>query len=807
MSTQEPENLAGAPEQRVEALRRRLVDDPRSLAFVSLAEELNRAGAYDEAANVAQQGLLNHPDSVAGRLVLAVAEAEKDNVREALEQIKRALIIDQENPKALALMGRILLKRGLAKRAVQFLSHAVKLAPTEAAYGNLLQEARRQAQETAPKPPPPPVFDGDAVPAEEAPWTEDGPTREVDHTVFDPDAVNRMARGDPGLRSVPHPQPGSAAAKKAKMGGSAADYSQMMRRADLPNDPVPPESEPTEASVQALSNGRGPADEPPMPATDPEPRPAVPVSGAAEAGSSRPAMRSNADSAPSKPAAEASEEGEKPAKVAVAKLRPKRDGDKPDARVATRMVDDALWALFGKKGASDADGGAVVDVPSGPEKPAVDGAAVPASSEAPARPRVVRTSERFGTWASVATMTVLSVAGAFVGHWITLSSAGPGPEVTSEEVKGLATDLERGGLAALLAAEEKSTQLARSAPDLAPLLGAVNAEIYGRRWRAFGREPEMREKARTAIAGLSGRRPTVEHVAGLVALSTSTADHPMLIGELRALAERYPESPKVRALRAQVQARAGHEKAALRALYDARGLHANHRLTLLELARWYRRAGAHATSLRTYEQLLEHFPLDIEAAIERYVLGQVTGADPKEAEAVSLLAGLVREEDPAVAKDETGRAALAFAVPMLARGQLVEGIEELGKAEAAFERSAAYKMAVAGAYLAVGEFDRAEVLYKQAAKLAPDALARATSGPLHRRRRLKRPARARRERAHRRRARAHPSGCRRFAAASARRARTPRRRLRRALSRAPPQRGPRALRSPRRRAPRARDLP
>ena len=750
MATQEPENRSDAPDlQRVDALRRRLAEDPRSLAFVSLAEELNRTGEFAEAAAVAQRGLLTHPDSVAGRLALAVAESERDNVKEALEQIKRALIIDQENPKALALMGRILLKRGLAKRAVQFLSHAVKLAPTEARYGQLLQEARRQAQAQADGPAgtadvKPPVFDADAVPAQADPWTETESGRPVEHTVFDPDAVNRLSGGDPGLRDgakpgeeptafqVPLPQPGGAAARKAKVGGSAAEYSKVMRRGQLLDSVQPTEGEPTVSGTELpLKESESVPKPPPPPPADgvkaPSARKApIPAAPSVVRAMAEAQAESDQDASPS------AKDRKSAARLPSFEVSPEakpvdKSGDskpKVDKRVgpaATRMVDDALWVLFGKRSASDpgrapAASSDQEEEVNPPVRARLRGQAV----EAPA-PRVVRTSEQYGTWTQVAVITVLSVAGAFIGHWVMLSSAGPGPEVASEEVKGLASDLERGGLAALLAAEEKANELSRSAPDLEPLLSGVKAEIYGRRWRDFGSDPELRKKAEAALDKLQGQRPTVEHIAGLVAVSTSAADRKPLLKALESLQETYPDSPKIRVLQSKLHAQAGRERAALNALFEARARHKQHRATMLELARWYQRADAHAAAVGVYEQLLERFPLDVEAAIERYVLGQATGADPREDQAVSILAGLVRDEDPAVAKDETGRASLAFAVPLLARGQLVEGIEELAKAESAFDQSAVFKVAVAGAYFAVGELDRAEALYRQAAKLAPQA--------------------------------------------------------------------------------------
>ncbi|MEL7239175.1 MAG: hypothetical protein AAGK78_09950, partial [Planctomycetota bacterium] len=186
----------------------------------------------------------------------------------------------------------------------------------------------------------------------------------------------------------------------------------------------------------------------------------------------------------------------------------------------------------------------------------------------------------------------------------------------------MATDLERGGLAFLLSAEERTNELARSAPQLEPLLNGVRAEVYARRWRHFGRDPDMRSKAQEAVEVLAGRRPTVEHLAGLVALSTSAVQREPLLDALREEALRYPESPKIRVLQAQLHAAGGRERAALNALFKARALHKQHRATLLELARWYERSDANRAALATYARLLDLHPLDIEAAIERYVLGQ-----------------------------------------------------------------------------------------------------------------------------------------------------------------------------------------
>ena len=97
-------------------------------------------------------------------------------------------------------------------------------------------------------------------------------------------------------------------------------------------------------------------------------------------------------------------------------------------------------------------------------------------------------------------------------------------------------------------------------------------------------------------------------------------------------------------------------------------LNPRRRDTLLALARWHTKEGAYAAALRHYEELIEAYPNDIEASLERFVLGQVTGKDPNANEAAGHLAGLIREELKEVAKDEVGRAALVFAVSDFRRG-------------------------------------------------------------------------------------------------------------------------------------------
>lgn len=802
--------------ERLAALKKHLEDDPRSLAFVTLAEEHNRLGQFAEGAAVAQRGLLSHPDSVAGRLALAVAEAEQDHVKEALEQIKRALIIDQENPRALGLMGRILLKRGLAKRAVQFLSHAVKLAPKDPEYQELLKTARKMAKAEAAGEALP-VFGAEQVPDQGSPWTDGepsedggGPAPGQEHTVFDPDALKQLRAGkklgaaldalpggddneaEPTAYAAPVPKPNAHGElppprrvqadgdgrdeptayatqnplpperpKKAKMGGSAAEYSQMLKRGEAPMPPavpdaggdfsageetvdgVPPKARSSTTSERPKPPSAPKAPPPPPPA-DPVPAPAprasapklVPDLPKEEPKSKGPKSQSSAP--PEKPA-EAPEKPGKPAKAAAKAgpddSAPDKPGNKAVGPVATRMVDEALWALFGQKSAVSAPhpapAGAVDPGASAPAAPAAEGKAPvraklkgkeedegPNLNAGPAG-QVVRTSERFGTWVRVAVMTVLSATALIVGYSLMVTRAGPGLEVAREELKGVATDLDKGGLASLYSVEEQIEELSRGNPGLAATLAGALAEVNARRYVDFGRNPKDRAAALEALKSQPGAHPSLELVAARVMLSSAAADRKALYADLELLEAGHAESPKFWLLKGRVLSADGKETQALESYYRAYALNPKHRATLLELARWHARRPSYGPAFETYEQLREHHPLDVEAAIERYVLASVTGEDPNPDNAVATLAGLVRDEIPDVAKDEAGRAALAFAVPKLAKGQVQEGIDELSKADAAFPESALFRSAVAGAFLAVGDFERARKHYARALELEP----------------------------------------------------------------------------------------
>jgi tetratricopeptide (TPR) repeat protein len=830
--------------QRVEAYRKELDQEPGSLAFVALAETLNRLAQWDEAADVATRGLEAHPTSVAGRLALAVAEAGRDRLREALDHIKASLVHDPDNARALGLMGSLLLQRGLAQRAIPFLAQAVRLEPHEREYADLLKRAKKLSKsEPAVSLP---AVRREGADASVSPWAEEGaePTEfgsnGAEHTVFAAESPTRArelgarasevalrrtpdagraaapARRDvlrdggrarvvadefdgeaeptrhlgPGESFAPDPErevfargepPRMRVAElleaserpKPKVGGSAADYSRILRdlRAEgggvVDAEEVPEEA--TVDAVQVSSLDRGPRATRARPAPPPPPEPtaagaATPLPPESDQGdptvsasstpaspspevSSRPERASKGERAPkaapprdvTPPVAEAPRSSVAPeapkadggadaaAEPRAKRERPKKHGpaEAPAAvadRPATMMVDDAIWAMYG--GAK----------PTAAPTPAAEPARKDAEAAPARRGMVVRTD----AWAGALTYwaLVLVLAGGVGVTTFALASRRAGGQSTaevSEALRGLAADLERGTLAALLTADEAVEAGLASTPELTPTLLAARAEIDARLHDEHGGGLAARDRARVSLARIGDAADGLEALAARTHLAlaarrdasegTATSTLTALARTLDAAIERHPRSPKALALRGLVAEGLGDPRGALATLLAARALAPTRRDTLLALGRLYAREGGAADAIRTLAALTEAEPSDVAALLERFLVHQATGADDEAARATARLAGLVREESPDVAKDEVGRVALAFALAALRDGDLEAARAQLALAEAAYPRSAAFRRVVARLLVALGEWERASAQVERALELEPSGAA------------------------------------------------------------------------------------
>ena len=77
-----------ADSARLDDLRRRVQKDPASIAFAQLAEELRRAGQYEESVDVCRVGLAIHPGYLSARVTLGRALMDLDRIEEARRELE-----------------------------------------------------------------------------------------------------------------------------------------------------------------------------------------------------------------------------------------------------------------------------------------------------------------------------------------------------------------------------------------------------------------------------------------------------------------------------------------------------------------------------------------------------------------------------------------------------------------------------------------------------------------------------------------------------------------------------------------------
>jgi tetratricopeptide (TPR) repeat protein len=116
---------------RLEALRRRVEEDPASIAFAQLAEELRRAGRYREAISVSRAGLTKHREYLSARVTLGRALIEVNDLDAAQAELERVLRGAPENLAAIRGLAEIHHRRDDLPRALVQYRAALALAPND----------------------------------------------------------------------------------------------------------------------------------------------------------------------------------------------------------------------------------------------------------------------------------------------------------------------------------------------------------------------------------------------------------------------------------------------------------------------------------------------------------------------------------------------------------------------------------------------------------------------------------------------------------------------------------------------------
>jgi Flp pilus assembly protein TadD len=114
---------------RLDDLRRRVGEDPASLAFAQLAEEYRRAGALDEAIGTCRSGLHHHPEYLSARVTLGRALCARGSLDDAAAELRRVLAAAPENLAAIRALAEVLQLHGDCAGALRLCEQARALAP------------------------------------------------------------------------------------------------------------------------------------------------------------------------------------------------------------------------------------------------------------------------------------------------------------------------------------------------------------------------------------------------------------------------------------------------------------------------------------------------------------------------------------------------------------------------------------------------------------------------------------------------------------------------------------------------------
>ncbi len=123
-----------------------LVKDPKSKAFVPLADAYRKAGMLDEAIQVARDGLKYNPNYVSGHFVLGRCYFEKDMLKEAEDEISKVVRINPENADAQRILAKIKEKTGRSDEAIKIWDTVLTLVPNDVEAKQRIEELKKTLQ-------------------------------------------------------------------------------------------------------------------------------------------------------------------------------------------------------------------------------------------------------------------------------------------------------------------------------------------------------------------------------------------------------------------------------------------------------------------------------------------------------------------------------------------------------------------------------------------------------------------------------------------------------------------------------------
>jgi tetratricopeptide (TPR) repeat protein len=120
-----------AASERIDDLRRRVQEDPASIAFAQLAEEYRRAGRLAEAIDTCRAGLSTHPEYVSARVTLGRALLALGRLDDASAELRLVLAAAPENLAATRALAEASRRQGRPGDALTYYTAALALAPSD----------------------------------------------------------------------------------------------------------------------------------------------------------------------------------------------------------------------------------------------------------------------------------------------------------------------------------------------------------------------------------------------------------------------------------------------------------------------------------------------------------------------------------------------------------------------------------------------------------------------------------------------------------------------------------------------------
>lgn len=129
-----------AASSRIDDLRRRVQQDPASIAFAQLAEEYRRAGQLDDAVVTCRSGLTIHPEYLSARVTLGRALLALGQLDAAAAELGLVLASAPEHLAASRAMAETCRQQGRLTDALAHCSSALRLAPNDPDLERILDE-------------------------------------------------------------------------------------------------------------------------------------------------------------------------------------------------------------------------------------------------------------------------------------------------------------------------------------------------------------------------------------------------------------------------------------------------------------------------------------------------------------------------------------------------------------------------------------------------------------------------------------------------------------------------------------------